>query len=203
MGSDASGPRVRTLENTESRPRDMMRTRRHPFLASHNAWTWKFLPGIVVGFLTHLWLSHNRESKGSSSDTESQDDEEQWQGNVKVPEEELKMILVVNKELGMRAGKVAAQCAHAAVGVVEHVRKHNQPLLRQWEQYGAAKVAVKCPKQAEMMQIKAQAREEGIPFYLVTDAGRTQIAAGSQTVLALGPWAKSRLDKLTGHLGLL
>lgn len=56
-------PRFRTLENTESRPRDMMRTRRHPFLASHNAWTWRFLPGIVVGFLAHLWFSHNRESK--------------------------------------------------------------------------------------------------------------------------------------------
>lgn len=53
------------------------------------------------------------------------------------------------------------------------------------------------------MRIQAEAREEGIPCYLVTDAGRTQIAAGSQTVLALGPWGKSRLDKLTGHLGLL
>lgn len=45
----------------------------------------------------------------------------------------------------------AAQCAHAAVGVVEHVRKHNQLLLRQWEEYGAAKVAVKVPKEAEMV----------------------------------------------------
>ena len=56
-------PRVRTLENTEPKSRDMMRTRTHPLLASHNAWTWKFLPGIVVGFLAHLWLSHNREGK--------------------------------------------------------------------------------------------------------------------------------------------
>lgn len=53
------------------------------------------------------------------------------------------------------------------------------------------------------LHIMAQAKQEGIPCYLVTDAGRTQIAAGSHTVLALGPWGKSRLDKLTGHLGLL
>ena len=45
----------------------------------------------------------------------------------------------------------AAQCSHAAVGVVEHVRKTNKLLLRQWEEYGAAKVAVKCPSQAEMV----------------------------------------------------
>lgn len=45
----------------------------------------------------------------------------------------------------------AAQCAHAAVGVVEQVRKHNQLLLRQWEEYGAAKVAVKVQKEAEMV----------------------------------------------------
>lgn len=110
------GPRVRTLENTEPRPRDMMRTRTHPFLASHNPWTWKFVPGMVVGFLAHLWLSHNQQSKvnalvqaslqlwtlglcltllllqGSTSDTESQDDEGRWHGNVEVPEEELKVV---------------------------------------------------------------------------------------------------------------
>ena len=53
------------------------------------------------------------------------------------------------------------------------------------------------------LELQGVAREQGIPCYLVTDAGRTQIAAGSKTVLALGPWAKSKLDQLSGHFKLV
>lgn len=45
----------------------------------------------------------------------------------------------------------AAQCAHAAVAVVEDMRQTNKLLLRQWEEHGSAKIAVKCPSQAEMV----------------------------------------------------
>ena len=47
----------------------------------------------------------------------------------------------------------AAQCAHAAVGVVEDMRQHNKLLLRQWEEYGSAKIALKCPNQAELVSL--------------------------------------------------
>jgi peptidyl-tRNA hydrolase len=47
------------------------------------------------------------------------------------------------------------------------------------------------------------AQADGLPAYLVTDAGRTQIAAGSKTVLAIGPAPKSRIDQITGSLSLL
>jgi PTH2 family peptidyl-tRNA hydrolase len=43
----------------------------------------------------------------------------------------------------------------------------------------------------------------GLAAYIVCDAGRTQIAAGSQTVLAIGPAPKSQIDQVTGHLPLL
>lgn len=181
-----------------------MRTRTHPLLAGHNAWTWKFLPGIVIGFVAHWWLSKNRDDKGHNSGSASHEDQHhQPLEPVLPPEEELKMVMCVNTELGMRAGKIAAQCAHAAVGVVKLIRKHNHSLLKQWEEYGSAKIAVKCPNQAQLLQLQEAAKAQGIPCYLVTDAGRTQIAAGSQTVLAMGPWGKSKLDKLTGHMKLV
>ena len=47
------------------------------------------------------------------------------------------------------------------------------------------------------------AEDAGIFTYLVVDAGRTQIAPGSRTVLAVGPAPKSLVDKITGHLRLL
>jgi peptidyl-tRNA hydrolase len=51
--------------------------------------------------------------------------------------------------------------------------------------------------------LEAAALQAGMPCYLVHDAGRTQIPAGSQTVLAIGPAPKSKVDQLTGHLRLL
>lgn len=51
--------------------------------------------------------------------------------------------------------------------------------------------------------LAAQAEAAGMPYYIVHDAGRTQIPAGSQTVLAIGPAPKSTVDKITGHLRLL
>lgn len=170
----------------------------------HNPWTWNILPGIVLGFASHWVLTKYIEGKENRlGDSTDEDDDDEVLSSVQAPDEELKMILCVNKELGMRAGKIAAQCAHAAVGVVENMRRHNEHLLQQWKTYGAAKIAVQCPNQQQLLEIQGLAREKGIPNYLVTDAGRTQIAAGSMTVLALGPWGKSQLDQLTGHLKLV
>lgn len=52
-------------------------------------------------------------------------------------------------------------------------------------------------------ELAAKAASLGLPTYIVHDAGRTQIPAGSQTVLAIGPAPKSQLDVVTGHLRLL
>lgn len=57
-----------------------------------------------------------------------------------------------------------------------------------------------CVTQAELA---SKALQRGLPAYIVQDAGRTQIAAGSQTVLAIGPGPKSVIDSVTGHLSLL
>ena len=47
------------------------------------------------------------------------------------------------------------------------------------------------------------AQQAELPWFVVADAGRTQIAAGSKTVLAIGPAPKSHIDAITGGLSLL
>ena len=42
----------------------------------------------------------------------------------------------------------------------------------------------------------------GVNAAIIHDAGRTQIAAGSATVLGLGPAPKAVLDQITGDLKL-
>ncbi len=51
--------------------------------------------------------------------------------------------------------------------------------------------------------LEAAARASGLPTALIVDAGRTQVAPGSATVLAIGPGEVARIDRVTGDLKLL
>ena len=74
--------------------------------------------------------------------------------------------------------------------------------MKAWEWTGQAKIAVKCPTTAELLRVRAEAARRGVGFYLVQDAGHTQIAPGSRTVLALGPAPAVVLEDFTAHLKL-
>ena len=51
--------------------------------------------------------------------------------------------------------------------------------------------------------LQAQALSLGLCARIIQDAGRTQIAAGSTTVLGIGPGPKGVVDRVTGRLKLL
>lgn len=133
--------------------------------------------------------------------------------------EPCKMVLVVRKDLQMGVGKVAAQCSHAAVGAVDMIRSGmsanganedvqarielHQRWLDAWFVMGSAKIVVQAQSENELNEIQNRAQAAGIPSFLVEDAGRTQVASGTRTVLSVGPGPKSQVDALTGHLKLL
>lgn len=116
-----------------------------------------------------------------------------------------KMVFVVNTELGMGVGKVAAQVAHAALGIhrqmIDNTEKWGEMMIS-WEQYGETKIVLKADNAAQMAEFAKQAEAKGLPNYLVQDAGRTQIAAGSQTVLGI-IGKIDVVDSITGKLKLL
>ncbi|ANB15328.1 Pth2p [Sugiyamaella lignohabitans] len=116
--------------------------------------------------------------------------------------EECKMVLVVRTDLQMGKGKAAAQCAHAAVACYESVSKTNPKLLARWRRTGQAKVTLQSKSEDEMLLLQGIAASKGITAKVIHDAGRTQIAAGSMTVLGVGPAPKSAIDEVTGHLKL-
>lgn len=119
---------------------------------------------------------------------------------------ESRMALVVRTDLGMTKGKAAAQCAHAALGCYRLMQSdgdaHNPVLLTRWERTGQAKIALQVKTKDDMDELFARAISLNINAYVVHDAGRTQIEAGSATVLGLGPAPKSVLDEVTGGLKL-
>ncbi|XP_013420113.1 probable peptidyl-tRNA hydrolase 2 [Lingula anatina] len=116
-----------------------------------------------------------------------------------------KMVFVVNSELNMGVGKVAAQVAHAALGIhrliLDNQQKFGEMLLH-WEQYGETKIVLKGTNKEELIALAVKAEALGLPNYIVQDAGRTQIASGSVTVLGIFGKIKD-IDQVTGQLKLL
>ena len=119
------------------------------------------------------------------------------------PRGQYKMVLVVRNDLKMGKGKIGAQCGHASVGAYQSGMQKMSAVMRRWENSGCAKICVKVESEAELMNIRRGASMRGFNYSLIHDAGRTQIAAGSATVLAIGPALVEELDTLTGNLKLL
>lgn len=141
--------------------------------------------------------------------------------------EECKLVLVVRTDLGMTkgispislsffllvklvltvSGKIAAQCSHATLACYKtHLELQNSTkstVLRRWERQGQAKVALQVKSEEELEILQAKAISLGLVAEVIADAGRTQIASGSHTVLGIGPAPKSLIDEVTGHLKLL
>ena len=65
------------------------------------------------------------------------------------------------------------------------------------------KIALQVKGEDTLLTLQAQAISLGLVAEAIADAGHTQIAPGSLTVLGIGPAPKSVLDGLTGHLKLL
>lgn len=79
----------------------------------------------------------------------------------------------------------------------------NPASLGAWESGGQAKVALQAKGEEELRTLQAVAQSLGVIAEVVVDAGRTQIASGSATVLGIGPAPKSVIDQVTGQLKLL
>ncbi len=112
---------------------------------------------------------------------------------------EAKVVLCVVASLGMSAGKVAAQAAHAAVGLFRRMQDERPPWLSAWEHCGEKTVVLSVPTAAEAEALATKAlstpRERKRAAYdaparcavhAVLNAGRTEVAPGSFTVLGLG-----------------
>ncbi|KAF2622563.1 peptidyl-tRNA hydrolase [Macroventuria anomochaeta] len=145
--------------------------------------------------------------KAQESEDESSDDEDDDTAPAEFPghTEECKMVLVVRTDLGMTKGKIGAQCGHATLACYKHFLRHapNSTILQRWERMGQAKVALQVKGEEELEILQAQAVSLGLVAHIVHDAGRTQIASGSATVLGIGPAPKGVIDQVTGHLKLL
>ncbi len=115
-------------------------------------------------------------------------------------ERSYKLVIITRADLQLPKGKLAVQCAHAAVDAALHADKD---ILAQWHRDGAKKVALKVKDEKGLLAYFKKAKAEKLPVTLVADAGLTVVPPGTKTCIAIGPDEEKKIDKVTGELPLL
>ena len=121
--------------------------------------------------------------------------------------DDLKMVFLVRQDLKMKAGKIAAQVAHAAIGLYDDIifgnNDYQKEALDFWVNYGQKKIVLRVPNLDTMMIAYNQCKKENIATCLITDAGLTQVEPMSKTVLGIGPDKSEKINKITGAFKLM
>ena len=126
---------------------------------------------------------------------------------------EMKMVIVMRRDLHMRKGKIAAQAGHACVSVVLAAMERNgsagataeeaRDALSAWLTDGQKKVCVYVDGEEALLEVHRALEERGILSVLIQDAGHTEFhGEPTLTCLATEPETNERLDPVTGTLPL-
>ena len=112
---------------------------------------------------------------------------------------QFKQVILVRKDLQLSKGKIAAQVSHASV---ESLLKSHKDDVQEWHDQGMKKSVLKIADLKELLEFKKKAENAGLVVALITDAGHTEIPAGTVTCLAIGPDDEKKIDNITGRLKL-
>jgi PTH2 family peptidyl-tRNA hydrolase len=111
----------------------------------------------------------------------------------------MKQAIAARQDLGMGAGKLAAQVAHASLMAYEEA----DPGARSaWKGDGQTKVVLAVDGEDAIHDLADEARRAGVPHAIVRDAGHTQLDPGTVTALGVGPAETAAVDRVTGDLPL-
>ena len=114
-----------------------------------------------------------------------------------------KQVILVRTDLKMGTGKKCAQSCHASVSAADLVRVKDKVIWKNWKDMGQKKVVLKINSLEQMKEIIAKLDKEKINYFVVQDAGLTQLSPGTTTAIGIGPVLSERVDKITGDLKLL
>ena len=136
-----------------------------------------------------------------------------------------KQVIVVRKDLNMKKGKLAAQVAHASLGVIMSLMSredfvdrcsnldysvdymlsvHEDSPIEHWLKHSFKKVVLEVNSEEELLAIYDKVKDTKIPSILITDSGFTVFhGVATNTCVAIGPAREEDIDTITGHLKLM
>lgn len=127
-----------------------------------------------------------------------------------------KQVILVRKDLKMRKGKLAAQVAHASMGVILEMFKNHDIVAgkdklycdsgatHEWLNGSFTKICLAVDDLDELTYYRDLADDSAIPNYTITDNGKTCFNnQPTITCCAIGPDWDFEIDSITEHLKLL
>lgn len=100
----------------------------------------------------------------------------------------------------MSIGKLTVQACHASVAAVLRAKTED---VEHWNGEGQTKIALAVNSLVELEDLKSRCNALGILHVLISDAGRTELAPGTVTALAIGPADDALIDRVTGFTPML
>lgn len=135
---------------------------------------------------------------------------------------EIKQVICIRKDLHMRAGKIAAQAAHASLKVLldrmatNHYHYGRGSMtewvlstdwgtpMYDWLTNGFTKVVLYVESEDAITALANRCHFMQVPHAVITDAGRTEFhGEPTVTCIAIGPDYSEKIDEITGDLPLL
>ena len=130
---------------------------------------------------------------------------------------EVKQVIVMRKDLGMSAGKIGAQAAHASMKVFFdrfedegewHKRggtKYKKSIMlssdeKEWADGRFTKVVLAAKNEDHLMKVYNAAKDAGLTVSLIKDAALTELAEPAYTCIAIGPHSVEKLSPVTKRL---
>jgi len=134
---------------------------------------------------------------------------------------DVKQVIVMRSDLGMRKGKIAAQSAHASMAALLNPEKQEYEFLsmsgrsrslltpnisddiEDWLNGSFTKVCLKAESEDILLDIYSKAKDSNLRVALIQDSGKTEFGGvPTYTCIAIGPHKSKDIDKITGHMKL-
>ncbi|KAJ3412758.1 hypothetical protein HDV05_000279 [Chytridiales sp. JEL 0842] len=144
--------------------------------------------------------AHTMTSPPSPTSEEEEPDDAPIHDDSKVTENLL--CVVIRQDLSMTKGKSAAQASHGALAAFTEALENNPESVGMWQSEGSKVVIKKTNGEETIYKIQQRAEEFGLTSMYIEDAGRTQIEAGSITVVAIGPGQESVISVILNEFNL-
>jgi PTH2 family peptidyl-tRNA hydrolase len=117
----------------------------------------------------------------------------------------MKQVIILRTDLGMSAGKAAAQASHVSLmAFLQTAQKYPQK-IEEWFKTGQGKIILEVNSEEEIKQIYSRLVEDDKGrdiCYLVRDSGLTELKGMEYTALSIGPFDRDYIDRFTKHLRL-
>jgi PTH2 family peptidyl-tRNA hydrolase len=117
-----------------------------------------------------------------------------------VPDQRYERAIVIRTDLQMSTRKLAVQACHTSVAAVLCA---DADVLRRWDADGQPKNFSGVDSLPELEILKTQCEAMDTIHALIAGAGRTELALGTVTALAIGPAEDKAVDRITGAIPLL